>query len=110
MPQYIDVSHTYFADVAQAREARRVEEARQLITPEAVLSEVQSLALGIARDQEHPLYPLVAACVRRGTPGESGIMPHVAAQVGAAFLPIIERAIARLVQEQLMLEVGDDGF
>ena len=110
MAQWIDVSHTYFADLAQAREARRVDEARQMITPEAVLSEVQSLALGVSRDQDHPLYPLIAACVSLGTPGESGVMPHVAAEVGAAFLPLISRAIGRLVQEQLMMEVGDDAF
>jgi hypothetical protein len=57
-------------------EEERAAYARDHLQPSDVLSEVQSLMLGIADDRQHPL-----------------------------FLPLIDRAITRLVTEALAQEV-----
>jgi hypothetical protein len=75
--------------------------AREHLDPSDVLSEVQSLMLAIADDTQHPLWLLVYHCTTVGTMRETGRRPHVAEGVGAAFLPLIDRAITRLVTERL---------
>ena len=82
-------------------EEERAAYARDHLDASDVLSEVQSLMLGIADDRQHPLWVLVSHCTTIGTTQETGQRPHVAEGVGAAFLPLIDRAITRLVTERL---------
>jgi hypothetical protein len=92
-------------DPNAAHEEERRLRAREGLDPSDVLAEVQSLALGIAAAAEHPLWPLICECARVGTARETGKVPHTAEGVGAAFLPLIDRAITRLVTEALAREV-----
>ncbi len=82
-------------------EEERAAYARDHLDASDVLSEVQSLMLGIADDRQHPLWVLISHCTTIGTAQETGQRPHVAEGVGAAFLPLIDRAITRLVTERL---------
>jgi len=104
----IDVNAQYFEVLEAQLEQQRYQEVRDALDPRDVLAEVQHLMLGIGRDEEHPLFPLIQACVTRGTTNECGQRPYEAALVGEACLPLIERAIGRLVHAQLMVEVEDD--
>jgi hypothetical protein len=88
-------------DFAAAHEEERRRRAREGLDPSDVLAEVQSLMLGIADDTQSPLWRLIQHCTRVGTARETGKTPHVAEGVGAAFLPLIDRAITRLVTEAL---------
>jgi hypothetical protein len=49
----------------------------------------------------HVKTALVRHCTRVGTTQETGQTPYMAELVGAALLPLIDRAIARLVREAL---------
>jgi len=61
----------------------------------------QEIRLAIADESQHPLWPLVHHCVKVGTTKETGKTPHMAEAVGAAFEPLIDKAIIRLVDERL---------
>jgi hypothetical protein len=106
---HMDVNAYFFEDLAAEREHERYTRTRDALDTDDVLAEVESLMLTIARDEDHPLYALVAHCVRHGTTNETGQRPHMVATVGEAFLPLIERAIGRLVQERLLQDEGRDG-
>jgi hypothetical protein len=95
-------------DFAAAHEEERRRRAREGLDPSDVLSEVQSLMLAIADDTQHPLWHLVHACTTVGTARETGKTPHTAEDVGAAFLPLIDKAITRLVTERLLGGLGHD--
>ena len=97
IPYPSDFDCDYHADWHEERRRR----AREGLDPSDVLAEVQSLMLGIADDTQHPLWPLLERCTRVGTATETGKVPHVAEGVGAAFLPLIDKAIMRLVTERL---------
>ena len=101
LPYPPDFDHDYHAEWHEERRRR----AREGLDPSDVLAEVQSLMLGIADDTQHPLWNLVHTCTRVGTAAETGKVPHTADGVGAAFLPLIDRAITRLVTEALGREV-----
>jgi hypothetical protein len=83
------------------RETQRAERAREALDPSNVLAVVQHLLLEIADDTQNPLWSLVQSCTRTGTASETGKTPHLTEQVGAAFLPLIDQAITRLVDERL---------
>jgi hypothetical protein len=97
LPYPPDFDVNYHADRQEERRRR----AREALDPSDVLAEVQSLMLGIADDTQHPLWSLLERCTRQGTATETGKTPHVAEGVGAAFLPLIDKAITRLVTERL---------
>jgi hypothetical protein len=97
IPYPPDFQIDYHAEWHEERRRR----AREALDPSDVLAEVQSLLLGIAADAQSPLWPLIEHCTRVGTTQETGKTPHVAEGVGAAFLPLIDRAITRLVTERL---------
>ncbi len=88
-------------DTEAERNEQRYSEVRNSLDPSDVLSEVQSLMLAIARDEDHPLWSLVQHCTRIGTTQETGTVPHMAPYVGEAFIPLIDKAIQRLVGETL---------
>jgi hypothetical protein len=94
-PSDFDVDHE------AARQAQRAALARQRLDPSDVLSEVQHLLLAIDDDAHHPLWPLVRHCTAVGTTQETGVRPYMAEQVGEALLPLIDKAIRRLVGERL---------
>lgn len=97
LPYPSDFHCDYHAEWHEERRRR----ARESLDLSDVLSEVQSLMLSIADDRQHPLWRLVESCTRTGTARETGKMPHTAEGVGATFLPLIDRAITRLVTERL---------
>jgi len=92
------------SDMAREIDEQRAQAARERLDPSDVLAEVQTLLLGIVDDDEHPLWRLVKHCTEVGTAQETWCMPHVAEFVGAALLPVIDRAISRLVTEQLLMD------
>jgi hypothetical protein len=83
------------------RETERAELARAQLDPSDVLAVTQHLMLEIANDEAHPLWLLIRHCVTVGSLQETGQVPHMAELVGAAFLPLIDQAITRLVDEKL---------
>jgi hypothetical protein len=97
----LDLPYPEPVDDATAHEEERRRVAREALDPSDVLAEVQSLLLGIAADAQHPLWHLVHTCTTVGTAAETGKVPHTAEGVGAALLPLVDRAISRLVSERL---------
>jgi hypothetical protein len=99
------VSIPYPSDVdqnlAEARHEARYAQARQGLDPSDVLAELQHVLLEIDDDAQHPFWPLVRHCTRVGTTQETGQAPYMAELVGAALVPLIDRAIARLVRQAL---------
>jgi hypothetical protein len=92
---------TFDIDTQAERNAERAAQAREHIDPSDLLAVVQHLMLEIADDAQHPLWPLIQHCARVGTLTETGKRPHQCEGVGEAFLPLIDKAISRLVDEQL---------
>jgi hypothetical protein len=88
-------------NVQQILDEERASRARESIDPSDLLAVTQQVLLEIAEDRQHPFWPLIVHCAKVGTEKETGKMPHMAAQVGAALLPMIDKAIARLVGERI---------
>jgi hypothetical protein len=85
------------AELSEARHAR----ALKALSPSDVLATVDDLAAQILDARHHPLYDLVAHCLRYGGTKRSGKCPHMSEMVGASYEPLIEEAITRLVEEKL---------
>jgi hypothetical protein len=85
------------AELNEARHAR----ALKALSPGDVLATVDDLAARILDARHHPLYDLVAHCLRYGGTKRSGKRPHMSEMVGASYEPLIEEAITRLVEEKL---------
>ena len=88
-------------DVQAELNEARYEQALQALRPSEVLATVDALVAQLVNAREHPLYALVAHCLHAGTAQRSGKRPYVSELVGAAYEPLIEAAITRLVEEQL---------
>ena len=85
------------AELNEARHAR----ALKALSPSDVLATVDDLAARIPDARHHPLYDLVAHCLRYGGTKRSGKRPYMSEMVGASYEPLIEEAITRLVEEKL---------
>jgi hypothetical protein len=85
------------AECNEERHAR----ALKALSPGDVLATVDDLAAQIPDARHHPLYDLVAHCLRYGGTKRSGKRPHMSELVGASYEPLIEEAITRLVEEKL---------
>jgi hypothetical protein len=88
-------------DYPRRLEEARAARARASLDASDVLAELQHLLLEIAEDTQHPFWSLVRHCTAVGTTQETGVRPYMAAQVGEALLPLIDKAISRLVGERL---------
>lgn len=88
-------------DVELERQQTMAEHARNHLEPAYVLMYLQDELATIHDEADHPLWGLVQQCVSEGTYSESGKLPYRCATVGAQLLPLIDRAIQRLVQEML---------
>jgi hypothetical protein len=88
-------------NVQQIIDEERATRARDSIDPSDLLAVTQHVLLEIAEDRQHPFWPLIVHCTKVGTLKETGKLPHMAEQVGAALLPMIDKAIARLVGERI---------
>jgi hypothetical protein len=88
-------------NLAEARHEARYAQVRQGLDPSDVLAELQHVLLEIDDDAQHPFWPLVRHCTRVGTTQETGQTPYLAELVGAALIPLIDQAIARLVRQAL---------
>jgi hypothetical protein len=103
MSSQIPYPYNHFEiDTAGEQQAERAAQAREAVDPSDLLAVTQHLMLEIADDTKHPLWPLIQHCATIGTFTETGQLPHLAEQVGAAFLPLIDKAITRLVTEALL--------
>lgn len=85
---------------AELNEVRH-ERALKALSPSDVLATVDDLVSQIMDARDHPLYALVAHCLRHGTTTSSGTRPYPSEMVGASYEPLIDEAIARLVEEKL---------
>ena len=94
-PPDFDIDHE------ATQQALRQAEIRQRLDPSDVLAVTQHILLEIVNDTQHPLWPLVKHCTAVGTASETGQVPYMAELVGEALLPLIDRAISRLVGERL---------
>jgi hypothetical protein len=88
-------------DLQQIIDAERAARARESIDPSDLLAVTQHVLLEISEDRQHPFWPLIVHCTTVGTQKETGQLPYQAEQVGAALLPMIDQAIARLVGERI---------
>jgi hypothetical protein len=79
----------------------RYERALKALSPSDVLATVDDLVAQILNACEHPLCALVVHCLQYGTTKSSGKRPSVSEMVGASYEPLIDEAIARLVEEKL---------
>jgi hypothetical protein len=96
--------HQFEIDTAGEQQAERATQARNAVDPSDLLAVTVHILLEIADDTRSPLWPLIQHCATIGTLKETGQLPYLAEQVGAAFLPLIDKAITRLVQEKLWQE------
>ena len=97
-----DIPYSRLDEDLQLRiDQERADRARKGLDPSDVLAALQHLLLAIDDDAQHPLWPLVRHCTAVGTTQETGVRPYMAEQVGEALLPVIDKAISRLVQEAL---------
>jgi hypothetical protein len=88
-------------DTEAELQATRAEQARNRLDPSDVLAVTIHCLLEIADDEQNPLWLLIRHCTQVGTTTETGQRPHQCEGVGEAFLPLIDKAITRLVDEQL---------
>jgi hypothetical protein len=79
----------------------RYERALQALSPSDVLATVDDLVAQILSARDHPLCALVVHCLQYGTTKSSRKRPSVSEKVGASYEPLIDEAIARLVEEKL---------
>jgi len=79
----------------------RHERALKTISPSDVLATVDDMVSQILDARHHPLYDLVAHCLQYGSTKSSGKRPHMSEMVGAAYEPLIDEAITRLIEEKL---------
>jgi hypothetical protein len=93
------VSHDI--DMQAELDDERYERALKALSPSDVLATVDDLVAQILNARDHPLYALVAHCLRYGTTKSSGKRPYMSAFVGASYEPLIDAAITRLVEEKL---------
>jgi hypothetical protein len=85
------------AELNEERHAR----ALNALSPSDVLATVDDLVAQLLDARHHPLYPLVAHCLRYGTTKRSGTRPYLSEMVGASYEPLIDEAMTRLVEEKL---------
>jgi hypothetical protein len=96
---------TFDIDTEAESQADRYEQARNSVDPSDLLAVTQHLMLKIADDTQHPLWSLIHHCATVGTFQETGQRPYPCEAVGEAFLPLIDKAISRLIDERLAQEV-----
>ena len=93
------VSHDI--DVQAELNAERYEHALKALSPSDVLATVDDLVSQIVDAHDHSLHALVEHCLRYGTTKSNGKRPDISAMVGTLYEPLIDAAIARLVEEKL---------
>lgn len=94
-------------DVESEYHQGRAKNAREGLHPSDVLAATQDELLKISDDEHHPLWQLIRHCTVVGTHAETGMRTHWCDGVGDAFMPLIEKAISRLVQERLGVDAED---
>ena len=93
------------AELHEARYARVL----KTLSPGEVLATVDDLVAQVVDPRHHPLYALVSQCLSYGTTLSSGTRPYVSEMVGALYEPLIDQAIARLLEERLAdFRMGED--
>jgi hypothetical protein len=97
------VSYPFGHDIDTLAELdqERYEHALQGLSSSDVLATVDDLVAQIPVAQDHPLYALVMHCLQYGTTKSCGKRPYVSEMVGTWYEPLIDAAIARLIEERL---------
>lgn len=88
-------------DTQAELDQERYEHALKALSASDILATVDDLVSQIPDAHDHPLYALVAHCLRYGTTKISGKRPYVSEMVGTFYEPLIDAAISRLVEERL---------
>ena len=92
-------------ELDEARHTR----ALKALSPGDVLAAVDDLAAQILDARHHPLYDLVAYCLRHGGTTRSGKRPYMSEMVGTSYEQLIDEAISQLVGEKLAeFRTGED--
>jgi hypothetical protein len=92
---------SYDIDTQAELSDERYEHALKALSLSDVLATVDDVVAQIPNPHDHPLYALVAHCLRYGTTKSSGKRPYVSEIVGASYESLIDGAITRLVEEKL---------
>jgi hypothetical protein len=85
------------AELADARYNR----ALKRLTVSDILATVDDMVQSEPDMRKHPLHALARHCLRNGTYRTSGQRAYMSAHLGAVFEDLIDKAIERLVQEEL---------
>jgi hypothetical protein len=93
------VSHDI--DTQAELNAERYEHALRTLSPSDVLATVDDLVSQILTARDHPLCALGVHCLQYGTTKSSGKRPYMSEMVGASYEPLIDEAIARLVEKKV---------
>jgi hypothetical protein len=97
------ISYPFSHDIDTRAELdqERYQHALKALSASDVLAAVDDLVSQIPDAHDHPLYTLVAHCLRYGTTKVSGKRPYICEMVGTSYEPLIDAAISRLVEEKL---------
>jgi hypothetical protein len=79
----------------------RYKRALKALSPSDVLATVDDLVAQILTARDHPLCALGVHCLQYGTTKSSGKRPYMSEMVGASYEPLIDEAIARLVEKKV---------
>jgi hypothetical protein len=71
------------------------------LSPSDALATMDDLVAQILKARNHPLYALMVHRLQYSTTKSSGKRPYVSKMVGVSYEPLIDEAIARLVEEKL---------
>jgi hypothetical protein len=92
---------SYDIDTPAEFNDERYERALKALNPSDVHATVDELVAQMPNPHDHPLGALVVHCLQYGTTKSGGKRPYVSEMVGASYEPLIDEAIARLVEEKL---------
>jgi hypothetical protein len=91
----------YEDDLESEIQGRRYDMALQRLTVSDVLATVDDMVQSEGDLRRHPLHALARHCLRNGTYRTSGQRAHMSEHLSAAFEDLIDRAIEKLVEEEL---------
>jgi hypothetical protein len=98
---YLPSDLHYHEDLEREREETRYELALKRLTVSDVLATVDDMVQSESDMRKHPLHALARHCLRNGTYRTSGQRAYMSAHLGAVFEDLIDKAIEKLVQEEL---------
>ena len=95
------LSVAYDEDLEAELADERYRRALKRLTVSDVLATVDDMVQSEPDMRRHPLHALVRHCLRNGTYRTSGQRAHMSEHLAAVFEDLIDKAIEKLVQEEL---------